>query len=206
MNSCDFRWFSLFLCVFNFSQQLMGNIVMGAHGGVGTLYNIMPRVFHRLLVHLGNGEMTKAREEQIRAQKILRVMMKYGKGKLWHLQHLELWCFFFIIPNNCYSDCGREIGMYKIIYLLCQGHTLNDIFKIDVDIVPSFFRPRPRFGRECGSSETHDGVCWSWLGPTTTSDEAYDSWRIIGIQERHARNWLSELGSSSYTAISLPTF
>ena len=55
---------------------------MGAHGGVGTLYNIMPRVFHRLLVHLGNGEMTKAREEQIRAQKILRVMMKYGKGKL----------------------------------------------------------------------------------------------------------------------------
>ncbi|XP_078316866.1 N-acetylneuraminate lyase-like [Crassostrea virginica] len=59
-------------------EQLMGNIVMGAHGGVGTLYNIMPRVFHRLLVHLGEGEMTKAREEQIRAQKILRVMMKYG--------------------------------------------------------------------------------------------------------------------------------
>ena len=55
---------------------------MGAHGGVGTLYNIMPRVFHRLLVHLAEGEMTKAREEQIRAQKILRVMMKYGKGKL----------------------------------------------------------------------------------------------------------------------------
>ena len=82
MNSCDFRLFSLFLCVFNFSQQLMGNIVMGAHGGVGTLYNIMPQVFHRLLVQLGEGETTKAREEQIRAQKILRVMMKYGKGKL----------------------------------------------------------------------------------------------------------------------------
>ena len=30
--------------------------------------------------------------------------------------------------------------MYEIIYLLCQGHTLNDIFKIDVDIVPFFLR------------------------------------------------------------------
>ena len=118
----------------------MGNIVMGAHGGVGTLYNIMPRVFHRLLVNLGNGEMTKAREEQIRAQKILRVMMKYGKGKLWHLQHLELWYFFFIIPNNCYSDCGREIGMYEIIYLLCQGHTLNDIW-----YCPFFLTPQVTF-------------------------------------------------------------
>ena len=78
----NFRWFSLFVCGFNFSQQLIGNIVMGSRGGVGTLFNIMPRVFHRLLVHLGEGEMTKAREEQIRAQKILRVMMKYGKGKL----------------------------------------------------------------------------------------------------------------------------
>lgn len=59
-------------------EQLMGNLVMGAHGAVGTLYNFMPQVFHRLLRHLSNGEMEKAREEQIRAQKVLKLMIKHG--------------------------------------------------------------------------------------------------------------------------------
>lgn len=67
----------------------MGNLVMGAHGAVGTLYNFMPQVFHRLLQHLGDGEMEKAREEQIRAQKVLRLMVKHGEEYLLHLQNIS---------------------------------------------------------------------------------------------------------------------
>lgn len=57
----------------------MGNLVMGAHGAVGTLYNFMPQVFHRLLQHLSVGEIEKARKEQIRGQKVLRLMIKHDE-------------------------------------------------------------------------------------------------------------------------------
>ncbi|XP_062572006.1 N-acetylneuraminate lyase-like [Saccostrea cucullata] len=59
-------------------EQLMANMVMGAHGAVGTLYNFMPQLFHRLVQYVRNGEMQNARAEQIRAQKVLRIMVKYG--------------------------------------------------------------------------------------------------------------------------------
>jgi dihydrodipicolinate synthase/N-acetylneuraminate lyase len=56
----------------------MANMVMGAHGAVGTLYNFMPLVFQRLLQYLEKGEIERARGEQILAQKVLRIMVKYG--------------------------------------------------------------------------------------------------------------------------------
>lgn len=64
--------------VFGCDEQLLAGLVTGAHGAVGSTHNFMPKVFERMMENIKTGEMQKAREEQLRVQKLCRLMYKYG--------------------------------------------------------------------------------------------------------------------------------
>ncbi|XP_062602728.1 N-acetylneuraminate lyase-like isoform X1 [Saccostrea cucullata] len=64
--------------VYGCDEQLMAGLVTGAHGAVGSTHNFMPLVFQRMIEYIKNGDLQKAREEQIRGQRLCRVMYKYG--------------------------------------------------------------------------------------------------------------------------------
>lgn len=51
---------------------------MGAHGAVGSLYNFMPKVYHKMLALIKEGNLQAAREEQMKGQRLCKVMYKYG--------------------------------------------------------------------------------------------------------------------------------
>ncbi|CAC5384614.1 E4.1.3.3 [Mytilus coruscus] len=64
--------------LFGCDEQFVGGIAMGAHGGVGSLYNFMPKVYHKMLALIKQGSLPEAREEQMKGQRLCRVMYKYG--------------------------------------------------------------------------------------------------------------------------------
>ena len=57
----------------------MAGLITGAHGAVGSLHNFMPDCYHRMMKYLENGDIEKARKEQIQGQRLCRVMYKYGR-------------------------------------------------------------------------------------------------------------------------------
>ncbi|XP_056009580.1 N-acetylneuraminate lyase B-like [Ostrea edulis] len=59
-------------------EQLLAGLVTGAHGAVGSTHNFMPLVFQRMIENVKNGELQKAREEQMCGQRLCRIMYKYG--------------------------------------------------------------------------------------------------------------------------------
>ena len=60
-------------------QQFVGGLAMGAHGGVGSLYNFMPKVYHKIIALLKEGNLKAARDEQIKGQRLCRIMYRYGR-------------------------------------------------------------------------------------------------------------------------------
>ena len=57
----------------------MSGIITGAEGGVGSTYNLMPRVSVRLIKNTKEGNITEARRDQLRVQQFSRARGKYGK-------------------------------------------------------------------------------------------------------------------------------
>lgn len=70
--------FNGFNVLYGCDEQFVGGIAMGAHGGVGSLYNFMPKVYHKMLNLVNEGNLQAAREEQIKGQRLCRVMYRYG--------------------------------------------------------------------------------------------------------------------------------
>ncbi|KAK3088591.1 hypothetical protein FSP39_021002 [Pinctada imbricata] len=73
------RYAGKFNILYGYDQQLMGGLIMGAHGSIGTLHNFMPGVYHRLIGHFEKGDNESARNEQIKGQQLCRLVEKYGK-------------------------------------------------------------------------------------------------------------------------------
>ena len=57
----------------------MSGIITGAEGGVGSTYNMMPKVSVRLIKNVKNGNIAEARRDQLRVQQFGRARSKYGK-------------------------------------------------------------------------------------------------------------------------------
>ncbi|XP_063420230.1 N-acetylneuraminate lyase-like [Mytilus trossulus] len=64
--------------LFGCDEQFVGGLAMGAHGGVGSLYNFMPKIYHKMIALIKQGSLPEAREEQMKGQRLCRVMYKYG--------------------------------------------------------------------------------------------------------------------------------
>ena len=59
-------------------ETLLCGLTMGADGGIGGTYNVMPRVFVNIYNAYMAGDMKTAREEQFKANRLIRVLLKFG--------------------------------------------------------------------------------------------------------------------------------
>ena len=61
-------------------EMLLCGLSMGADGGIGSTYNLMPEKFSALYKAFTNGELEKARQIQYEINKIIRVLLEFGGG------------------------------------------------------------------------------------------------------------------------------
>ncbi|XP_052232211.1 N-acetylneuraminate lyase-like [Dreissena polymorpha] len=73
-NRSDSKYNLMFGC----DEQLMAAMVMGGHGSVGSTPNLMWGTMARVLQLTAQGNFPEARKEQLRCQKTVRIMLKYG--------------------------------------------------------------------------------------------------------------------------------
>jgi len=59
-------------------EMLLPFLMMGAHGGIGTTYNCMPRLFTALYAAWRAGDWARAQALQFQIDRIILVMMRYG--------------------------------------------------------------------------------------------------------------------------------
>ena len=59
-------------------ETLLCGLAMGADGGIGTTYNLMPRVFVKIYEAFRRGDMSAAQENQFKANRLIAVLLKYG--------------------------------------------------------------------------------------------------------------------------------
>jgi len=60
-------------------EQLLGALAMGFESGVGSTYNIMPRVYTALHAAVQRGDLAEARKEQMRSVDVIKILFDYGK-------------------------------------------------------------------------------------------------------------------------------
>lgn len=64
--------------VFNGSDEmLIAGLVMGANGGIGSTYNLIPRSYVELYEHTSNGRWEEARKAQQQINEFLQAILKY---------------------------------------------------------------------------------------------------------------------------------
>ena len=67
------------LIVWNgFDEMLAAGLMMGADGGIGSTYNCMPRLIHRIIDSFSAGDIAKAHEYQVLANHVIKAICKHG--------------------------------------------------------------------------------------------------------------------------------
>lgn len=64
--------------LFGRDEMLLGSLVVGAKGAVGSTYNYIAPIFNRLLEAYRQGDLVKAEAEQTKANDIIGVMIRHG--------------------------------------------------------------------------------------------------------------------------------
>ncbi|MCI8852571.1 MAG: N-acetylneuraminate lyase [Lachnospiraceae bacterium] len=59
-------------------ELLLCGLAMGADGGVGATYNIMPRLYCRLYEAFRAGQMEEAQKLQYKANRVIQILIRYG--------------------------------------------------------------------------------------------------------------------------------
>ena len=58
--------------------MLVLGLLMGADGGIGSTYNLMPEWFLELYAAFRAGEIQRARDVQVRINRVIAVLLEYG--------------------------------------------------------------------------------------------------------------------------------
>lgn len=61
-------------------ETLVLGLLMGAQGGIGSTYNIQPKVFREIYDKFTAGDVLGAREAQFKANKLLAFILSFGEG------------------------------------------------------------------------------------------------------------------------------
>jgi N-acetylneuraminate lyase len=59
-------------------ECLLCGLSMGADGGIGATYNVMPKLFQKIYTSFRAGDMKAAQEAQFKANKLIAILLKFG--------------------------------------------------------------------------------------------------------------------------------
>jgi len=112
-------------------EELVAGLAMGAHGAVGSTYNYLAPVFRKLLQAFENMNLDAARNFQLQANEVIRVLLKYGgiaPGKSF-MKMMGLDCGKFRLPiasmdKETEQTIRREldeVGFFRICSQMLQS-------------------------------------------------------------------------------------
>ena len=59
-------------------ECLLCGLSMGADGGIGATYNVMPKLFQKIYASFRAGDLKAAQESQFKANKLIEILLKFG--------------------------------------------------------------------------------------------------------------------------------
>lgn len=82
---------------------------MGADGGIGATYNVMPKLFSRIYCSFRAGDLDTARAAQYKANKLIEILLKFGVvcGIKDILTMLGYDCGYQVYPQKRFTDEER---------------------------------------------------------------------------------------------------
>lgn len=98
-------------------EMLICGLVMGADGGIGTTYNIMPEWFCELYNAYRSGDIEKARDYQFRINKVIDIIRAMGPSislvkEVFRMRGID--CGYAVYPAKRYSDEESKELKYKL--------------------------------------------------------------------------------------------
>lgn len=87
-------------------ECLLCGLTMGADGGIGATYNVMPKVFSKIYDSFKAGDMEAARAAQFKANKVIEVLLKFGVvcGVKDMLQMIGYDCGYQVYPQKRFTE------------------------------------------------------------------------------------------------------
>ena len=91
-------------------ECLLCGLTMGADGGIGATYNVMPKLFSKIYNSYKSGDLEAAREAQFQANKLIEVLLKFGVvcGLKDMLCMIGYDCGYQVYPQKRFTDDERE--------------------------------------------------------------------------------------------------
>jgi len=86
-------------------ETLLCGLTMGADGGIGATYNVMPKLFQKIYTSYQDGQMDIARATQYKANKVIEILLQYGVGVGIKdiLQMIGLDCGYTVYPSKRFT-------------------------------------------------------------------------------------------------------
>ena len=97
-------------------ECLLCGLTMGADGGIGATYNVMPRMFRQIYDRFRAGDIEGARQAQYKANRLIEVIIRFGvQASLKEmLGMLGYDCGYCVYPQKRLSDEERQ-GLKKAL-------------------------------------------------------------------------------------------
>lgn len=86
-------------------ESLLCGLSMGADGGIGATYNLMPKLFSRIYNSFKSGNLADAQEAQFKANRLIEVLIKFGVvvGIKDALEMLGFDCGYQVYPQKRFT-------------------------------------------------------------------------------------------------------
>jgi N-acetylneuraminate lyase len=91
-------------------ECLLCGLTMGADGGIGATYNVMPKLFTKIYDSFKAGDLAAAQEAQFKVNKMIALLIKFGVvvGIKDLLDMLGFDCGYQVYPQKRFKDEERE--------------------------------------------------------------------------------------------------
>ena len=116
--------------VFNGSDEsLLCGLVMGADGGIGSTYNVMPKLFVSLYQEFQTGNIVKAQQLQFKINKVIEVIIEFGvfPGVKELLIMMGFPVGYCTLPLKRFTDDERRQFKKRIEHVLASDDSSNSL-------------------------------------------------------------------------------
>ena len=94
-------------------ETLLAGLLMGAQGGIGATYNVMPKFFQKIYTLYGEDRIREARQVQFKANKLIDILLEHGveTGIKQILCDLGYEAGYTVYPQKRFSE--EELSVFR---------------------------------------------------------------------------------------------
>lgn len=103
-------------------EMLTGGLAMGMAGGIGSTYNLMPRLYLDIYQFVKAGDLDKARESQATANDVIYELLSISPGVIPGIKlGLKILGYDVGAPRKPFQSISADTAQYEQLLLECNG-------------------------------------------------------------------------------------